>query len=132
MYYSYLKDIDAIQTPISNVDGEKTSENTHSYFGHFFRSWFVYVIVLNERFDADQRESIINNLNAQSVGCSSYFPPIHLQPYFLERFSRKHGEFSNTENISKRTIALPFFTEMKEGEIAYVVSKLKQELVKHD
>jgi len=43
-------------------------------------------------------------------------------------FGYKKGDFPVTESISQRTIALPFYNNLKERDIDYVVKKLKKTL----
>jgi perosamine synthetase len=40
-------------------------------------------------------------------------------------FGYKEGDFPVTEDVTGRTIALPFFNHLKEEQIDYVVEKLK-------
>ncbi|NLO88840.1 MAG: DegT/DnrJ/EryC1/StrS family aminotransferase [Clostridia bacterium] len=84
-------------------------------------SWFVYVIRLKKNID---RNRVMDYLRKNGVGCRAYFPPIHLQPFYREKFGYKEGDFPVTEGISKRTIALPFYNNLSEAEIDYVVKKL--------
>lgn len=88
-------------------------------------SWFVYVIRLKRGIDID-RNKIIKYLNEEGVQCKPYFTPIHLQPFYRKMFGYKEGDFPVTEDVSDRTIALPFFNNLKEEQIDYVVSKLKE------
>ena len=85
-------------------------------------SWFVYVIRLKRGID---RNKIIKYLNEQGVQCKPYFTPIHLQPFYRKMFGYKEGDFPVTEDVTGRTIALPFFNNLKEEQIDYVVEKLK-------
>ena len=41
-------------------------------------------------------------------------------------FSYKKGDFPVTERVSERTIALPFFNNLKEDQIDYVCENLKK------
>jgi perosamine synthetase len=41
-------------------------------------------------------------------------------------FGYKEGDFPIAEDVSRRTIALPFFNNLKEEQIDYVVEKLKE------
>jgi len=41
-------------------------------------------------------------------------------------FGYKEGDFPVTEDVAERTIALPFFSNLKEEQIGYVVEKLKE------
>ena len=49
-----------------------------------------------------------------------------MQPFYRTMFGYKEGDFSVTEDVARRTIALPFFNNLKEGQIDYVVKKLKE------
>lgn len=92
-------------------------------------SWFVYVVLLNKKFNREQRDAVIDKLAVLGVESREYFSVIHLQPFYKEKFGFKEGDFPIAENISERTIALPFYTMMKEEEIDYVVDSLKKVLV---
>ncbi|GAG32796.1 unnamed protein product, partial [marine sediment metagenome] len=52
-------------------------------------SWFVYVILLADRFSPDQRNGVIEHLRRNGVDCSNYFPPIHTLPHIMERTGTK-------------------------------------------
>jgi len=86
-------------------------------------SWFVYVIRLKWGID---RNRVIKYLNKEGVQCKPYFTPIHLQPFYRKMFGYKEGDFPITEDVTNRTIALPFFNNLKEEQIDYVVEKLKE------
>jgi len=91
-------------------------------------SWFVYVVRLKRGID---RNKVIKYLNEAGVQCKPYFTPIHLQSFYREMFGFKEGDFPITEDVSSRTIALPFFSNLKEEQIDYVVEKLKEGIVKN-
>ncbi len=83
-------------------------------------SWFVYVIRLAERFSGDDRDAILAHLRSKQVGCNNYFVPIHTQPYVEEMLGTAEGDFPLTEALAARTIALPFFANITESQIARV------------
>jgi perosamine synthetase len=89
-------------------------------------SWFVYVVRLADDLTRADRDRIIAALHARGVGCRNYFPPIHLQPFYRERFGYRPGEFPVAEAAAERTIALPFFTTLSEAEVAEVVAALEE------
>jgi perosamine synthetase len=93
-------------------------------------SWFVFVVRLNDLFEVGERVQIINELRAAGIGCNIYFPPIHLQPYMVEKFGFKSGDFPVTEYVANRTIALPFFTKMTSYQIDRVCTTLEKILEK--
>jgi len=82
------------------------------------RTWFVYVVEL------DDRDSIAKRLNDSGIECKPYFPPVHLQtPY--RKLGFKEGEFPVCESISKRVLALPFFTGISGTQIDRVATTLR-------
>lgn len=89
-------------------------------------SWFVYVVKLAENFAGKKRDKIIKEMAKKGIQCSNYFQTIHLQPFYRNEFGYKEGDFPIAENISSRTLALPFFNNLSEEEINFVVKNLKE------
>lgn len=112
LYNKKLKNIAGVETPYIKP-GNKLS-------------WFVYVIKLSENFSGKIRDGIIEKMAKKGIQCSNYFQPIHLQPFFKEIFGYKEGDFPIAENVSKRTLALPFFGNLSEKDINFVVKSLKE------
>ena len=93
-------------------------------------SWFVFVVRLAERFTFEQRNEILKAMTEKSIQVSNYFSPVHLQPFMVERFGYKEGDFPVTESVSKRTIALPFYNKLTKEQVAAVCTELKSILDK--
>jgi len=116
------------RTKVAEMYGEKLAkieEVQVPYIAPYITkmSWFVYVIRLDKYINRDR---VIEYLNQEGVQCKPYFTPIHLQPFYRKMFGFKVGDFPITEDVSGRTIALPFFNNLKEEQIDYVVEKLKE------
>lgn len=86
------------------------------------RSWFVYVVKLAPGID---RERVIADLGARGVATSRYLPSIHLQGYMRERYGFAEGLCPVSEDASRRTLALPFFTALGADDQAYVADALR-------
>jgi len=116
MYNEKLRDLSALEIP---------------YIGPDIRmSWFVYVVRLNKKYSQKDRDKIIKEMSKRGIQTSNYFPCIHLQPFYRKMFGYKLGDFPVAENVSQRTIALPFYNNLKEREINYVVKNLKEIITK--
>jgi perosamine synthetase len=89
-------------------------------------SWFVFVVRLNDLFDAEDRDSVIYDLRTAGIGSTNYFPPIHLQPYMRQKFNFRGGEFPVCEYVSSRTLALPFYGALTAAQIERVCQTLEQ------
>ena len=88
-------------------------------------SWFVFVVRLAASYTRTERDRIIAGMRRHDIGASNYFPCIHLQPFYREAFGYEQGMFPVAENISQRTIALPFFNRLDDTSIELVVETLK-------
>ncbi len=90
------------------------------------KSWFVYVVRLRDGYTPENRDRILNMLRDEGIGCSNYFAPLHLQPFYRESFGFKPGDFPVCEALSERTIALPFHTELSADDVDRVVTSLQR------
>ncbi len=86
-------------------------------------SWFVYVIRLDAKLD---RDALAKRLAAMGVPVRPYFLPIHLQPYIVERFGWRQGDFPVTEDLGRRGLAVPFSGVMSEEQVEYVCQAIRQ------
>jgi perosamine synthetase len=86
------------------------------------RGWFVFVVQLPRGVD---RDDTVRALAAQGVPSKPYMPAIHLMSFYRERFGHREGEFPVCEDVAARSIALPFFPAMTEGQVAQVAEALE-------
>ncbi len=87
--------------------------------------WFVMVVRLADQYTQADRDRILEKLRAAGIGCSNYFTPIHLQPFYREEHGWRPGDFPITEALSARTVALPFHNHLSEADVERVVSTLR-------
>ncbi len=86
-------------------------------------SWFVYVIRLDAKLD---RDALAKRLASMGVPVRPYFLPIHLQPYMVERFGWREGDFPVTEDLGRRGLAVPFSGVMNEEQVEYVCQSIRK------
>jgi perosamine synthetase len=89
------------------------------------RGWFVFVVQVPHGADRDET---IEALRAHGVQSKPYLPAIHLMSFYRERFGHRPGEFPIAEDVAARSVALPFFPDMSEGQVARVAEALGQVL----
>jgi dTDP-4-amino-4,6-dideoxygalactose transaminase len=93
-------------------------------------SWFVYVIKFTQGID---RDAAARALDAAGIPVRPYFAPIHLQPYMVERFGYRPGDFPVTEDLGRRGLAIPFSSVMTEkmvGQVCQAIRTVLQSLPK--
>jgi perosamine synthetase len=93
-------------------------------------SWFVFVVRLADNYTLANRNAILEAMLGEGIQVSNYFPPVHLQPFMVEKFGYKKGDFPVTEAVSEHTIALPFYNNLEKDDVAVVCEILKKTLNK--
>ena len=81
------------------------------------RGWFVFVVQVPRGVD---RDTVIAGLRERGVQSKPYLPAIHLMSFYREAFGHREGEFPVCEDVAARSLALPFFPEMTDGQVAQV------------
>lgn len=112
IYNELLKNIDGIDVPYIAPSTTKMS-------------WFVYVVKLDKNID---RDKVMKYLEEKGIQTRPYFSPIHLQKFYREIFGYTEGFLPITEEISNRTLAIPFYNNITFEEQEYVVENLKKAL----
>ena len=108
LYSAALADVEGLDLPCPDADGDR-------------RSWFVYVVQLPAGVD---RDGAIRELRARGIDSKPYLPAIHLMSFYRQRFGHREGEFPICEDVAARSLALPFFPELTDGEVERVVQAL--------
>ncbi|HOP23009.1 MAG TPA: DegT/DnrJ/EryC1/StrS family aminotransferase [Gammaproteobacteria bacterium] len=106
-YDENLKDIAEIVSPQFSIDETQSA-------------WFVYVIRLLKT----ERDKVISEMQNRGIQCGRYFAPVHLQPYYRDKFPDL--KLPVTEEIAAQCLALPFYNELSEEDVRVICDKLKE------
>lgn len=112
-YNERLSQIQGVQAPV-------LVENTSEV------SWFVYVVRFDQGID---RDLVAQRLKGRGIPVRPYFNPIHLQPYIKEMLGYQPGDFPVTEDLGRRSLALPFSGLMNEDQVDQVCVALSNSLM---
>jgi dTDP-4-amino-4,6-dideoxygalactose transaminase len=84
-------------------------------------AYHLYAIRLRlEQLDID-RAQFIEALRARNIGTSVHFIPVHLHPFYQERFGYRRGDLPAAEHLYERLISLPLYPAMSEAEVGDVI-----------
>lgn len=89
---------------------------------HRTHSWFVYVIEIVK--PGADRDRIIKFLQRLGVSAKAYLPSIHLLDFYHSGFHYRKGDFPVSERLSARTLALPFYNDLKEADVKEIGHRL--------
>jgi perosamine synthetase len=111
-YRSALAGIDGLDLPCEDA-------------GRARRGWFLFVVQVPRGLD---RDAIVRALRERGIPSKPYFPAVHLMSYYRERYGHREGEFPVCEDVAARSIALPFFPQMREAQVEQVADVLRDVL----
>ena len=114
-YRAALAGIEGLELPCEDAAGDR-------------RGWFVFVVQLPRGSD---RDDTIRALRERGVQSKPYLPAIHLMTYYREAFGHRAGEFPVCEDVAARSVALPFFPELTDGQVERVAVALRDALGQH-
>ncbi len=101
-----------LQTPVSRPEVE--------------HAWHLYVIRLNLSRLAISRNQFIEELKSRNIGTSVHFIPIHLHPYFREKFGYRPDEFPVALHEYERLVSLPLNPRMTDDDVEDVIAAVRQ------
>ena len=90
-------------------------------------SWHLYVLRLTD--DAPiGRDALIEALYAAGIGCSVHYIPLHLHPYWRERYDLQAADYPHSQHAYERMLSVPLYTRMTEDDVRRVAAALRQAL----
>jgi perosamine synthetase len=89
-------------------------------------AWHLYPIRLDLEKLAADRAQIFQALRAENIGVNVHYIPVHLHPYYRERFGYQGGEFPVAEDAYARLISLPMFHGMSDRDAGDVIEAVRK------
>jgi perosamine synthetase len=87
-------------------------------------AWHLYPIRLDPAKLSASRGEIFRALRAENIGVNVHYIPVHLHPYYRQRFGFKGGEFPVAEDAYERLISLPMFHGMTDEDVEDVIAAM--------
>ncbi len=90
-------------------------------------AWNLYIVRLNLKELTRTRNRFIEALRAENIGTSLHFIPLHLHPYYRDRFDFKPEAFPNAFSLYQRVISLPLYpglTAADQGDVIDAVMRI--------
>jgi UDP-4-amino-4-deoxy-L-arabinose-oxoglutarate aminotransferase len=113
LYFEGLRDISGIDLP-------EIPEYDHIHAWHLF---VIKILALN-------RDEFMNRLTDYNIGYGLHFPSGHALSYVKAKYAKNSGLLEETERAADKIISLPLFPDMREKDVHYVCSAIK-EIIRH-
>jgi len=90
-------------------------------------AWHLYVLRLADAAPLG-RDAFIERLFALGIGVSVHYIPLHLHPYWRERYGLQAAQFPHSQHAYERMLSLPIYTRMGDADVERVVDAVRQAL----
>jgi dTDP-4-amino-4,6-dideoxygalactose transaminase len=87
-----------------------------------------YPVLVDEETSGVSRAELVFRLSERGVATSAHFRPMHLHPYYAERFGLRRGMFPNAEFLADRMLGLPASASTTNSEVDRVIETLTEVL----
>jgi len=116
-YTEAFSRVEAIQTPT------RRPEVRHA--------WHIYAIRLHlDRLTID-RGRFIQKLNQRKIGTSVHFIPVHLHPYYRDKYGYEPDDFPVAYREYQRLVSLPIYPRMDDRDVADVIEAVTDVVEEH-
>ncbi|MFW6288913.1 MAG: DegT/DnrJ/EryC1/StrS family aminotransferase [Spirochaetota bacterium] len=88
-------------------------------------SWHLFMIRLRAQRLSIGRDRFVELLAERGIGTSVHYIPLHIMPYYRDRYSLKPTDFPISLDAYMRVLSLPIYPDLNDDEIARVVETVK-------
>lgn len=111
-YTRAFAEVEEIETPVALPDRQ--------------HAWHLYVIRLRTERLALSRAQFIEALRERQIGASVHFIPLHLQPYYRDKYGYRRGDFPEAERAFDRAVSLPIYPRMTDQDQQDVIDAVRE------
>jgi len=90
-------------------------------------AWHLYVLRLTRDARVD-RDAFIEGMATAGVGCSVHFIPLHMHPYWRDKYSLRDADYPVASGEFERAVSLPIFSSMTDSQVLKVISSVRRVL----
>ena len=107
LYQQAFADEPALELPVERPDVE--------------HAWHLYTLRIRPEALRVDRDHFLRELSARNIGTSVHFIPIHLHPYYKNKYGHAPGDFPVAYNNYRRLLSLPLHPRLTDRDVADVV-----------
>lgn len=110
-YHEAFRDEDALELPVERPEVE--------------HAWHLYVLRLRPAALRIGRDEVIEELTARNIGTSVHFIPIHLHPYYRNKYGYKPTAFPVALDNYERMLSLPLHARLSDDDVTDVIDAVR-------
>jgi dTDP-4-amino-4,6-dideoxygalactose transaminase len=90
-------------------------------------AWHLYALRLADTANV-ARDAFIERIFELGVGCSVHYIPLHLHPYWRDRYALTPAMFPHSQRAYERLVSLPIYTRMTDSDVERVIESVRHAL----
>ena len=110
-YHAAFGDHPALEIPVTRPDVE--------------HAWHLYVLRLRPEALRIDRDRFVEELKARNIGTSVHFIPIHVHPFYRDRYGYRPDAFPVALENFSRMVSLPLNPRLSDQDVADVVEAVR-------
>jgi len=110
-YVEAFRNEEALELPVERANVE--------------HAWHLYVLRLRPSVLRIERDAFIDELTVRNIGTSVHFIPIHLHPYYRDRYAYLPAHFPVTLQNYERMLSLPLNPRLSDADVADVIDAVR-------
>jgi dTDP-4-amino-4,6-dideoxygalactose transaminase len=89
-------------------------------------SWHLYVVQLELESLKITRDGFIERMSDERIGTSVHFIPLHIQPYWRDRYGFKPEDFATAYDCYRRAVSLPIYSKMTDDDVERAIKAVRK------
>jgi dTDP-4-amino-4,6-dideoxygalactose transaminase len=89
-------------------------------------AWHLYVIQLELEELRITRDEFIEKMAQNGIGTSVHFIPLHIQPYWRDRYGFKPEDYPVALDCYQRAVSLPIYSKMTDNDVDRVIGAVRE------
>jgi UDP-4-amino-4-deoxy-L-arabinose-oxoglutarate aminotransferase len=94
-------------------------------------SWHLYVIKLRSDKLTIGRDDFLKKMKEMGIGTSVHFIPLHIQPYYRDKYSFKANDYPIAYDVFKHIFSLPIYPKMLQKDVNRVIDAVTSLISKY-
>ncbi len=108
MYLKSFSEIDFLKMPAVSED----------------HAWHLFIIRVCEEKLTIRRDEFINRINEKGIGTSVHFIPLHIMPFYKNKYGFKQEDFPVSYNNYLNSISIPIYPGLTKEQVNYIIESI--------
>ncbi len=120
----FIKEKQKIANYYNQMFSGKNLLSTPKVNENVFHAYHLYPLIIDFDNAKVNKKYLYDKMNACGIGLQVHYIPIHLQPYYMQKFGYKIGDFPIAENFYKNEVSMPIYPHLTKKDQKFVIEKL--------